>query len=368
MGCGCDFWSSRDHHLRHSRIVAGHAMPGPTLKPWANAHELPLSCSRSRSASLPKKTAFDCAQSRRMTSRRNAPNVLDLLSFFIDRLKVYLRDRGARYDLIDAALGAIVAPSSDPARRATSRRRRNSQAQDDLVMITTKVEALSKFLDTDDGKNLLAGFRRAVNILKIEEKKDGAGAYDQHHEPNLRIEPQEHKLAAAIARAREETAEKLHKEDFEGAMRSAGEAARAGRRLLRSCDGQRREQGPAPQPPAPAERAARRDARRRGFRQDRGRRRRGVIPLPACGERVRVRGRVRITQAALRPASPGRRGTSRHLCPKPLTPPLSPRAGRGSNARRLTHPRQNAPISSPSPAPKPRVPPAPAVLSIAILR
>jgi glycyl-tRNA synthetase beta chain len=132
--------------------------------------------------------------------------LFDLLSFFIDRLKVYLRDRGARYDLIDAALGATSAAEGTP------------QIQDDLVMITTKVEALSKFLDTDDGKNLLAGYRRAVNILKIEEKKDGAGAYDQHHAPNLRIEPQEHKLAAAIARAREETAEKLHKEDFEGAM------------------------------------------------------------------------------------------------------------------------------------------------------
>jgi glycyl-tRNA synthetase beta chain len=132
--------------------------------------------------------------------------LLDLLSFFIDRLKVYLRDRGARYDLIDAALGATSAAEGTP------------QIQDDLVMITTKVEALSKFLDTDDGKNLLAGFRRAANILKIEEKKDGAGAYDQHHAPNLRIEPQEHKLAAAIARAREETAEKLKHEDFAGAM------------------------------------------------------------------------------------------------------------------------------------------------------
>jgi glycyl-tRNA synthetase beta chain len=133
--------------------------------------------------------------------------LFDLLSFFVDRLKVYLRDRGARYDLIDAALGATLAAEGTP------------QIQDDLVMITTKVEALSKFLDTDDGRNLLAGYRRAVNILKIEEKKDGASAYDQHHAPNLRIEPQEHKLAAAVARAREETAEKLHKEDFEGAMR-----------------------------------------------------------------------------------------------------------------------------------------------------
>ena len=145
----------------------------------------------------------------------------DLLSFFINRLKVYLRDRGARYDLIDAALGAVAAPSSDPASPGhllPQVGEGSSLAQDDLVMITTKVEALSKFLDTDDGKNLLAGYRRAVNILKIEEKKDGAGAYDQHHQPNLRIEHQEHMLAAAIARAREETAEKLHKEDFEGAM------------------------------------------------------------------------------------------------------------------------------------------------------
>ncbi len=159
----------------------------------------------------------------------------DLLSFFIDRLKVYLRDRGARYDLIDAALGATPAAPSPLAGEGTGGGSRDSggatpspgpspqgggehATQDDLVMITTKVEALSKFLDTDDGKNLLAGYRRAVNILKIEEKKDGPGAYDQRHAPNLRIEHQEHMLAAAIARAREETAEKLKSEDFAGAM------------------------------------------------------------------------------------------------------------------------------------------------------
>ena len=163
-----------------------------------------------------------------------------LSSFFIDRLKVYLRDRGARYDLIDAALGATLAASSPIARR--ERRASDgrpmvgegeggenasrpqeivyAEQQDDLVMITTKVDALSKFLDTDDGRNLLSGFRRAVNILKIEEKKDGAHAYEHHHAPNLRIEPQEHKLAAAIHLAREQTAERLKKEDFEGAMRA----------------------------------------------------------------------------------------------------------------------------------------------------
>ncbi|WP_330082820.1 glycine--tRNA ligase subunit beta [Methylocystis iwaonis] len=134
----------------------------------------------------------------------------DLLEFFVDRLKVYLRDKGARYDLIDAALGAVALADGEAA----------APLQDDLLMITKKVEALDSFLATDDGKNLLAGFKRAVNILKAEEKKDGPEAYAQRHAPNLRIEPQEHKLAAAIARAGEETAERLKKEDFADAMRA----------------------------------------------------------------------------------------------------------------------------------------------------
>ncbi|MDJ0447513.1 glycine--tRNA ligase subunit beta [Methylocystis sp. JR02] len=137
-------------------------------------------------------------------------SALDLLEFFVDRLKVYLRDKGARYDLIDAALGAVALADGEAA----------APLQDDLLMITKKVEALDSFLATDDGKNLLAGFKRAVNILKAEEKKDGPEAYAQRHAPNLRIEPQEHKLAAAIARAGEETAERLTKEDFAGAMRA----------------------------------------------------------------------------------------------------------------------------------------------------
>ena len=76
----------------------------------------------------------------------------DLLAFFADRLKVYLKDQGARHDLIDAVFSL--------------------GGQDDLLMIVRRVEALSKFLDSDDGKNLLAGVKRASNILKIEEKKD----------------------------------------------------------------------------------------------------------------------------------------------------------------------------------------------------
>ena len=76
----------------------------------------------------------------------------DLLSFFADRLKVQLREQGARHDLVDAVFAL--------------------PGQDDLVMIVRRIEALAKFLDTDDGKNLLAGTKRAANILRIEETKD----------------------------------------------------------------------------------------------------------------------------------------------------------------------------------------------------
>src|SRR4029079_3272100 len=76
----------------------------------------------------------------------------DLLAFFADRLKVQLREQGARHDLVDAVFAL--------------------DGQDDLLMVVRRVEALGKFLETDDGKNLLAGTKRAANILRIEEKKD----------------------------------------------------------------------------------------------------------------------------------------------------------------------------------------------------
>jgi glycyl-tRNA synthetase beta chain len=82
----------------------------------------------------------------------------ELMSFFSERLKVYLRERGTRYDLIDAV---FALPD-----------------QDDLLLIVSRVQALGRFLDTEDGKNLLAGYRRAVNILRAEEKNDGPGAFD----------------------------------------------------------------------------------------------------------------------------------------------------------------------------------------------
>jgi glycyl-tRNA synthetase beta chain len=124
----------------------------------------------------------------------------DLLSFFADRLKVYLRDQGARHDLIDAVFAL--------------------PGQDDLLMIVRRVEALGTFLDTDDGNNLLAGYRRAANILRIEEKKDGAGAFDAAHAPALLKQDEERALAGALQHATKDATAAIAREDFEAAMRA----------------------------------------------------------------------------------------------------------------------------------------------------
>jgi glycyl-tRNA synthetase beta chain len=133
----------------------------------------------------------------------------DLRAFFADRLKVQLRDQGARHDLVDAvfALGARSAEAG------------NENVQDDLFLIVRRVEALGKFLDSEDGKNLLAGYKRAVNILRIEEKKDSksyAGAPDAA----LLKDAEEKALAAAIAAAKKDAAAAVGKEDFAAAMRA----------------------------------------------------------------------------------------------------------------------------------------------------
>ena len=121
----------------------------------------------------------------------------NLLAFFADRLKVQLRDQGARHDLVDAvfALGG----------------------QDDLLMVVRRVEALGKFLDTDDGKNLLAGTKRAANILRIEEKKDGK-AYDGAPDAALYSLDEEKTLAKAIDQVTAEASAAVAKEDFAAAM------------------------------------------------------------------------------------------------------------------------------------------------------
>jgi glycyl-tRNA synthetase beta chain len=121
----------------------------------------------------------------------------DLLSFFADRLKVQLRDQGARHDLVDAVFSL--------------------GGQDDLLLVVRRVEALGKFLDTDDGKNLLAGTKRASNILSIEEKRDKR-TFDGAPDAGLYNLPEEKALAKAIDQVKGEAAEAVAKEDFAAAM------------------------------------------------------------------------------------------------------------------------------------------------------
>ena len=121
----------------------------------------------------------------------------DLLAFFADRLKVHLREQGARHDLVDAVFAL--------------------PEQDDLLLVVKRVEALGRFLRTEDGKNLLAGTKRAANILRIEEKKDGV-SYAGGVDITLLVEAEERTLADAIAKAGPLIGTALKAEDFEGAM------------------------------------------------------------------------------------------------------------------------------------------------------
>jgi glycyl-tRNA synthetase beta chain len=123
----------------------------------------------------------------------------DLLSFFADRLKVQLREQGARHDLVDAVFAL--------------------EGQDDLLMIVRRVDALGKFLDTDDGKNLIAGYKRATNIIRIEEKKDKRDYTGAPDAKRYQL-PEEKALAEAVNVARKEAAAAIGKEDFAAAMRA----------------------------------------------------------------------------------------------------------------------------------------------------
>ncbi len=92
--------------------------------------------------------------------------------------------------------------------------------QDDLLLIVRRVEALGALLNTDDGRNLLAGYRRAANILRAEEKKDGENAFAAAHDASALVLPEEKALADALAAAGAEARERVAQEDFEGAMRA----------------------------------------------------------------------------------------------------------------------------------------------------
>jgi glycyl-tRNA synthetase beta chain len=122
------------------------------------------------------------------------PEVLD---FFADRLKVALREKGTRHDLIDAVFSL--------------------GGEDDLVRLVARVEALQSFLKTDEGANLLAGYKRAANILKAEEKKDKT-TFDGEPDPEALVLPEEKALFVELATASEMIHAEVARERFVEAM------------------------------------------------------------------------------------------------------------------------------------------------------
>ncbi len=121
----------------------------------------------------------------------------ELIAFLVDRLKVHLRERGVRHDLIAAAVAV--------------------GAEDDLIRLAARAEALQAFIDSEDGRNLLTAFRRAANIVAIEEKKDGR-RYDGHPVVGALVDPAEETVFAALEEAGGRIASALEAEDYAGAM------------------------------------------------------------------------------------------------------------------------------------------------------
>ncbi|MAU52004.1 MAG: glycine--tRNA ligase subunit beta [Roseovarius sp.] len=121
----------------------------------------------------------------------------DLLAFFHDRLKVHLREEGLRHDVIDACLAM--------------------PGNDDLTLVVHRATALNTFLKTDDGENLLQGFRRANNILTQAEERDGV-EYSYGANAKFAETEEERALFAALDAAEPQIAAALEAEDFAGAM------------------------------------------------------------------------------------------------------------------------------------------------------
>ncbi|WP_420722542.1 glycine--tRNA ligase subunit beta [Hwanghaeella sp. LZ110] len=141
--------------------------------------------------------AFHSDESATHVYTRFNDKISDLLSFFADRLRVHLKDEGVSHSLIQAlfALGD----------------------EDDLVRLVARVHALKAFLESEDGANLLTAYRRAANILRAEEKKDGT-TYFGKPDSALFATPEETALAAALDAAEGKVKACIKTEDFAGAM------------------------------------------------------------------------------------------------------------------------------------------------------
>jgi len=126
----------------------------------------------------------------------------DLIDFLADRLKVHLKGEGVRHDLITAVFAR--------------------GGEDDLVRLLARVDALKRFLDTDDGANLLTAYKRASNIVRIEEKKDGA-SYDGEADHRLLEQPEESGLHGQLDLAKGRISDALERERFGEAMAALAE-------------------------------------------------------------------------------------------------------------------------------------------------
>ena len=173
------------------------------LAPYQELHDLQLMSEGEKSTEI----SISSTESLQVASERfraaSGDLLAPILTFFADRLKVYLRDKGARHDLIDAVFGL--------------------GEQDDLLLIVRRVEALGRFLDTDDGANLLAGYRRAANILRAEEKKASAAeaaSYLEAFAPEIFVADEERDLAAALLAAATAAIHAVAEENFEAAMQA----------------------------------------------------------------------------------------------------------------------------------------------------
>lgn len=149
---------------------------------------------------LPLRTVFETARNLYADQGIAEAASLDLgelLAFFADRLKVHLREKGVRHDLI-AAVFAVG-------------------GEDDLVRLLARVDALAAFLASEDGADLLTAFRRAANIVRIEEKKDGA-TYAASVDQGLLRQGEEIDLSGRIAEIMPRVADEIRRERFDEAM------------------------------------------------------------------------------------------------------------------------------------------------------
>ncbi len=178
-----------------------------------NKPRLPLAEAFAEALRLQPEGARQALHDRAAKAGAETPERLlvgEILDFLAERLKVVLRDRGVRHDLI-AAVFAVERPGGGP--------------EDDLVRLLARVEALRAFLESDDGANLLVAYRRAANIVRIEEKKDKTTHGGEVATDKLQA-PEEIALRDALDAAAETAAAALHREDFTRAMSALAELRR----------------------------------------------------------------------------------------------------------------------------------------------